>query len=143
MGHAVGERRLDARFTGPTIGRFRATVRPGCLVTLVNLSGGGALIHSSRPLRPGARIHLQLATATQAVGLAAHVQRCTVALLDPDGGVTYSGALKFDERCEIPWEETTHRGHRVPASARTRAADHGDALPARMAAEGRNDAYFA
>jgi hypothetical protein len=36
--------------------------------------------------------------------LVARVLRCAVSSLDPHHGVTYRGALKFEERCEQFWE---------------------------------------
>jgi hypothetical protein len=116
MVHTVKERRADARFTSPLIDRIRLVVRPGCSVTLLDLSAGGALVHSPRPLRPGTRVQMHLVTTAHRVALRAHVQRCVVALLDPEQGVVYCGALQFDERCEIPWEDRSRRGYRVPGA---------------------------
>ena len=53
------DRRIDARFPPPARAATRATLRPGCPVVLVDFSAGGALVEASRPLRPGARVHLQ------------------------------------------------------------------------------------
>jgi len=98
------ERRVDARFPPARRGEPRATLRPGCPVRLVDLSAGGALLEASRPLRPGARVHLQIVTAARTFALAARVLRCAVWSLDPYEGVTYRGALAFEERCELFWE---------------------------------------
>jgi PilZ domain-containing protein len=95
------DRRIDARFPPPQRGATRATLRPGCLVLLVDLSAGGALVEASRPLRPGTRVHLQVVTDARTVALAARVLRCAVWSLDPHAGVTYRGALMFEERCEL------------------------------------------
>jgi hypothetical protein len=83
-------------------------------VSLVDLSSGGALIQGPRPLRPGARVHLQLLTGTRRLGIAAHVLRCSVASLDSRQGVQYRGALKFDHRCDAFWEAGTLDGYLVP-----------------------------
>ena len=83
----------------------RATVRGGSVVIVIDLSAGGALIQAPKPLPPGSRVHLHVTTAHGKVSLAAHVLRCAVWALDPETGVTYRGALKFDHRCEIAWEE--------------------------------------
>jgi hypothetical protein len=83
----------------------RATLRPGCAVAVIDLSAGGALVQASRPLRPGARVHLRLETARRTFSVAAHVLRCAVWSLDPDDGVTYRGALQFADRCEFFREE--------------------------------------
>jgi hypothetical protein len=81
-------------------------LRPGRAVLLVNLSAGGALVESQRPLRPGSRVHLQLITAERSLGLAARVLRCAVAAIAA-AGVRYHGALAFEERCETLWERCT------------------------------------
>jgi len=101
------DRRVHARFPPPRRGEPRATLRPGCPVQLVDLSAGGALVEASRPLRPGARVHLQLVTAARTFALAARVLRCAVWSLEPYEGVTYRGALEFEERCELLWDTPT------------------------------------
>jgi hypothetical protein len=73
-------------------------------VALVDLSASGALVQGDRPLRPGGRVHIQVTTARQTFSLAALVLRCAVWAVDPERGVTYRGALAFDQRCEGLWE---------------------------------------
>ena len=107
MDQPLTERRVDARFRPPRRSEPRATLRPGCPVRLVDLSAGGALLEASRPLRPGARVHLQLVIEARTFALAARVLRCAVWSLDPYDGVTYRGALAFEERCELFWESPT------------------------------------
>jgi hypothetical protein len=97
------DRRLAARFEAPLLARFRARLRPGNDVALVNLASGGALVHSRRSLRPGARIHLQITGGIHVVRIAAQVTRCGVAVLSASDGVLYAGALQFDGHCELPW----------------------------------------
>lgn len=103
MDHTVAERRRDARFRHAWLHAVRATLRAECGVALVDISAGGALVRASRPLRPGARVHLQFTTASGAAALPAHVLRCAVWALDPHEGVTYQGALRFEQRCD--WSE--------------------------------------
>ena len=114
MDQPLTDRRIDARFPPPRHGATRATLRPGCIVLLVDLSAGGALVEASRPLRPGARVHLQLVTEGRTFALAARVLRCAVWSLEPYDGVTYRGALKFEERCEVFWEAETPAGSATP-----------------------------
>ena len=114
MDQPLTDRRLDARFPPPRRGATRATLRPGCPVRLVDLSAGGALVEAARPLRPGAHVHLQLVTGARTFALAARVLRCAVWSLDPYDGVTYRGALMFEERCEQFWD--------TPGPARSIAA---------------------
>ena len=97
------ERRRDSRFGAHVIARMRAVLRPGRTVALVNLSAGGALVESQRPLRPGSNVHLQVTADNKTIGLSAQVLRCAVAAIDA-GGVQYRGALMFHERCGSLWE---------------------------------------
>ena len=100
MGQPVVDRRVDARFPAGSL-TGRATLRPGCVVVLIDFSAGGALVQAPRPLRPGARVHLHVVTEDGKFAVAAHVLRCTVWSLDPDTGVIYRGALRFEDRCEL------------------------------------------
>jgi PilZ domain len=113
MDHTLAppERRRAARFDAAVLQEFCATLRPGNVVFLVNLSAGGALVHSRRSLRPGARMHLQISGGPQVVRIGAHVMRCGVAALSAADGVVYVGALQFDSHCDLPWPD------RAPAGA--------------------------
>jgi hypothetical protein len=98
MDCTIGERRAHER-TERELGHVaKATLRPGHPILVVNISRGGALIEGSRPLRPGTRVMLQVATSTGALGLSALVLRCGVQSLSLESGIMYRGALKFDER---------------------------------------------
>jgi hypothetical protein len=89
---------------------LRTTIRPGNIVLLVNVGAGGALVHSVRPLRPGSRIHVHIAAGEKTRHLVAVVQRCGVAVIGGANGVTYAGALAFDNACDLPWESRTRPG---------------------------------
>jgi hypothetical protein len=110
VGQPVKDRRSDPRFGWSAEDITRATLRPGCAVHVVDVSVGGALVQSERPLRPGARVYVQIVTKLQVFALVAHVLRCEVWTLDSPQGVTYRGALQFEERCDLPWERETHTG---------------------------------
>jgi hypothetical protein len=124
------DRRSDARFPPPRYDATRATVRPGCPVLLVDVSAGGALIEASRPLRPGARVHLQLVTRARTFALAACVLRCAVWSLDPFEGVTYRGALKFEDRFELFWDAEVPAAERISSGPTSDPALHAIATPA-------------
>ncbi len=104
MDQSLVERRLTARVPADALAA-RVTLRPGCVVALVDWSTGGALVQCARPLRPGARVNLRVIGRHRTVCLAAHVLRCTVWSLDPPGGITYRGAVRFDEPCDLVAEE--------------------------------------
>jgi hypothetical protein len=112
------ERRGDARFAAGDV-EARATLRPGCVVAVVDWSAGGALVEGARPLRPGARVYLQIVFQRRTFALAAQVLRCAVWSLSPHGGIRYRGALQFEERCDAFWQSTTRPGPRaMPAHSR-------------------------
>lgn len=129
MDQPVADRRADARFPPQRPDATRATLRPGCAVLLVDLSAGGALVQALRPLRPGARVLLQLVTEERTFSLAAHVLRCAVWSLDAHDGATYRGALKFEQRCEWFWEPETRPGSVIPSRATSDPGVPGHLLP--------------
>lgn len=122
------ERRADIRvaMAEPT----RATLRPGCEVAVIDLSAGGALVEGSRPLRPGARVHVQLVTRGRTVAVTAHVVRCLVWTLDAVHGVVYRGALHFDQPCSLVREERTRPEYALPRDPSGKPSRDGAALPA-------------
>lgn len=129
MAEPLTERRADTRFCQPVIAGMQAILRPGYAVSLVDLSTGGALIQGPRPLRPGARVHLQLLTGTRRLGISGHVLRCSVASLDSRQGVQYRGALKFDHPCDALWEASTLDGYLVPVEEPSAKEKEGHGLP--------------
>ena len=129
MDQPVTDRRIDTRFPWAHAGITRATLRPGCAVRVVNVSAGGALVQGGRPLRPGARVHVQLVTSFRVFALVARVLRCAVWMIDSHDGATYRGALQFEERCDLLWELPTHSGSRVPAPSSCDASKPGMRYP--------------
>ena len=130
MDQPLTDRRIDARFALPRTTITRATLRPGCAVRVVNLSSGGALVQADQPIRPGARVHIQIVTTLRAFALVARVLRCAVWTLDPHDGATYRGALQFEDRCEAFWEHGTQPGSEIPGSLRRSGPGRGNAIPA-------------
>ena len=128
MDQQIDDRRVEARFTPPAAAR--ATLRPGCVVVIVDVSGGGALVEGPRPMRPGSRVHLQVATAARTYSIDAQVMRCTVWIVDPIDGVRYRGALRFDRQVEWTWGGGSRSGHNVPETGGPASAQFGHALPA-------------
>jgi len=117
MGQPVKDRRGDPRFQWSSEDITRATLRPGCTVHIVDVSASGALLQSGRPFRPGARVHFQIVTTLRAFSLVATVLRCEVWMLDSLQGITYRGALQFEQRCDFLWEGETLIGSPVPSSS--------------------------
>ena len=104
MDRAVEERRTEPRLAAAALQIERATLRPGCLVAVLDLSATGVQVQSERPLRPGSRIHVRIAARGWTVAVAADVVRCSVWILHADV-VIYRGALRFEEACGALREE--------------------------------------
>lgn len=123
------ERRQYVRLAPATLPEVRATVRPGCIVTLVDVSAGGALLQGARPLRPGARVQLQVPAGARTVALFALVLRSIVWALSSDGGVTYRGALQFEMRSDWLREAVTRAGYAVPDACDSGLFEIGKQVP--------------
>ena len=128
MDQQVIDRRADPRVAFGSR-RLHATLRPGCSVRVVDLSQGGALVEGERPLRPGARVHLQVGARARIFAVTARILRCAVWQLHPIHGVTYRGALQFENRCEPIWEFNTHVGADVPGLAMPVEGGNGQGIP--------------
>lgn len=114
MDQPLVERRTDARFGHSSVADLRATLRPGCLVSVVDLSAGGVLVEGPRPLRPGARVHLQVVAGPRTFAVAAHILRCTVWAVGTDTGVLYRGALRFEHPCDLFGEDRARDDYALP-----------------------------
>ncbi|MBW8713920.1 MAG: PilZ domain-containing protein [Acidobacteria bacterium] len=101
MGQPIKDRRSDLRYGWSRDDVSHATLRPGHVVHLIDLSAGGALVQTNRALRPGARVHFNLVLRQRSFALTARVLRCVVWTLDWGEGISYRGALQFEERCEL------------------------------------------
>ena len=109
MDHEMKERRQEARFVPPSRSDIRATLRPGCDVSLVDVCAKGARVQAPKPLRPGSRIHLQVMVAARRLVVSGHVLRCMVWRLEPGSGAVYQGALRFDQAVDWNWAESARR----------------------------------
>lgn len=91
------DRRLAPRDTPPAFGLVdAAVVRPGLPVSVVAMSGLGALVESHTPIRPGARTELTLdAPDGRRWPVGVEVLRCWVSALAP---MRYRAALRFERR---------------------------------------------
>ncbi len=108
MGSALTERRRAPRVAGARVGIAAATLRPGCLVEIVDLGPAGAQVQSDRPLRPGTRVQMRIKAGSGIIAITARVLRCVVWALHPERGVTYRGALEFDEPCAAMLHPSLH-----------------------------------
>lgn len=99
-----------------------ARIRPGDVVTLVNLSSGGALVESTLRLRWGTRCDLEWTVGESVVCVAARVARCFVARLGASV-VRYRTALRFDVPVTKPAEQDLLAEYQVPAGFAKISAD--------------------
>lgn len=101
MDAEVAERRAGHRHPGSSLQLTHATLRPGYAIRIVDISEHGLLVETTRPLRPGTRVHLRLVSEHWNVNVAAIVLRCGVSIVHPNEGVTYRGALKFEKAPDV------------------------------------------
>ena len=97
MDGTVADRRAGHRRPAGDV-EVSVTLRPGRVLQIVDISQGGAQVETDRPLRPGTRVHVRVSISDRTISLAALVLRCHVSILHA-GGVTYRGALAFEECC--------------------------------------------
>ena len=109
----IEERRREARTAGSLVRRISALVRPGQWVLVLDLSPTGALVAALRPLRPGAVVHVHLASDGSKATIRASVVRCAVAAMDAERMV-YHAALCFEEASE--WVRERQAPNRVAVS---------------------------
>ena len=81
-------------------GIVRARVRPGHVVTLIDVSAGGALVETDHRLLPGTCVELQVESENRSMSLRGRVVRCAVVRVRP-ASVSYRGAIAFDRH--LPW----------------------------------------
>jgi hypothetical protein len=137
MDEPIVERRSHSRFGGSSVSHMQAVLRPGRIVRLLNLSTGGALVEGRRPLRPGARVYLQLSTERCSAGRDAQILRCAVASLTGSEGVHYQGALKFDDEWQMVWEEFTRCGYAFPDGDASGVTGRGHGVPTPAGRDGK------
>ena len=110
---------------------MRARLRPGYRLSIIDLSGAGALVEAARPLRPGSHVDVQFECDERHGQVSARVVRCAVASIDGEA-ITYRAALSFIETCDWVREVLTPAGYGMPGSgpgAIRREPASGDQLP--------------
>lgn len=108
MGFAMSAEALADRRSSPRKTRAEcawlvaARLRPGREVSVLDLSGGGALVEAAVRLMPGTSIVLHLVGVRRHHTIRGTVLRCYVSALDHSTGVRYRAALGFDQRFPVP-----------------------------------------
>ncbi len=128
------ERRLTARVKINELPWLSATrLRQGRDVVLIDLSRGGALIEGGARLLPGTRAVLQLLGPGGCLLACGSVLRCHVSAITLEKGVTYRGALTFDQAIDFGKEARVLS--RYPVTIRQT-----NATPSRVSKEQLGDA---
>lgn len=104
MDRQVIDRRREPRLPATAVPPIHATLRPGHVVLVVDLSPSASRIETTRQVRPGSRVHVRLVLAGEDVAVGALVLRCAVSAIHPGAGVRYRSALQFDEGRMPFWE---------------------------------------
>ena len=73
-------------------------MRPGQLVTLLNITSRAALVESEARLRPGTTTELRLGLHAGRASVRGRLDRCYVAALEP---LRYRGLLVFENRLDL------------------------------------------
>jgi hypothetical protein len=108
------DRRRSPRYRPGDHGIVSARVRPGRDVSVIDVSGRGALVECAHRLAPGAPVEFHMrreSGPTEAVR--GRVVRCAVTQVRSDA-VLYRGAIAFDR--QITWLPSEFEGYAVPAS---------------------------
>lgn len=95
MEAVVEDRRRHARVPPDQSEWRHLRLRTGDVLTIVDISAGGALVETPRRLLPGVTLVVHMTSADRALTLDARVVRCWLCALDPGGCVRYRGALEF------------------------------------------------
>jgi len=93
------ERRRERRHAGASARwQANAVLRPGQLVTIVNITSRAALVESEARLRPGASTELQLAGVSTRASVKGRLDRCCVTALDP---LRYRAVVVFETHLDL------------------------------------------
>jgi hypothetical protein len=96
------ERRAHRRVPGRALDWINvARVKYGPEVSIVDLSRGGVLLESDRPLKPGSRQALEIAGAEKSIVVPFGVLRSRISALAPRGAI-YRSACAFSRPLELP-----------------------------------------
>ncbi len=96
------DRRAHRRLPGKTLDWLSAArVKYGPDVTIVDLSRGGALLQSDRPLAPGSRQALEIVGPDRSIVVPFGVLRSRLTALD-SRGTTYRAACSFGKPLDLP-----------------------------------------
>jgi hypothetical protein len=111
------ERRAHRRVPGKALGWIEiARVKYGPDVNIVDLSRGGVLLESDRPLAPGSRQALEIAGPERSIVVPFGVLRSRITALEPRGAI-YRAACAFSRPLDLP--ELANTAGPVPTPAQT------------------------
>lgn len=103
--YAGPERRAHPRIPAAAVPYLTAMVAGGPPVQLLDLSKRGVQIETSVHMPPGATVCIRFVSADASVTLTGAVVRCTSAVLETAGKVTYHTGLAFTDELTLCAEE--------------------------------------
>jgi hypothetical protein len=105
------ERRRGRRRSLDEHGLSKVRIRSGPHASVVNISAGGVLVESERPLLPGIAIDLLLEIGQQQVAVRGRVLRSNVITVF-SSVMAYRSAIAFDR--QLSWYAGDESGYHVP-----------------------------
>ena len=118
---AVDNRRAHTRVAGRSIEWISvARVKYGPEVKVVDLSTGGVLLESDRPLAPGSRQALEIAGVDRSIVVPFGVLRSRISSLG-QGGPIYRSACRFTKPLDLPELATVENESLVAAAVGTKS----------------------
>ncbi|BCS31333.1 hypothetical protein TBR22_A05330 [Luteitalea sp. TBR-22] len=121
------ERRAHPRIPAAAVPHLTAMVAGGAPVRLLDLSKRGVQIETSVHMRPGATVRIRFVSGDSATTLTGAVVRCTSAVIEEAGEVTYHTGLAFTDEISLGAEEigaATHAAADPPPHADDPADDY-------------------
>jgi hypothetical protein len=102
---------VHPRLPAAAVPHLRAVVAGGASVRLLDLSKRGVQIETTLQMHPGATVSIRFVSGDSSVALTGAVVRCTAAVLESEGTVTYHTALAFMDELTLCAEELDAAAH--------------------------------
>ena len=99
------ERRAHPRIPAASVPHLQATVAGGPPVKLLDLSKRGVQLETTLHMRPGATVAIRFVSGDAGMTLVGAVVRCTSAVIEEGGDVTYHTGLAFTDELTLCSDE--------------------------------------
>jgi len=109
--------RADPRYPAGAIPGITAMrLSPGEAVRLVNLSSSGVLVEGKTRFVPGTRVSVIFEGPKAPPTVKARVVRCQVSAIAGGGSLQYQSAIQFEQKIEVPVDESALPQAPVPTA---------------------------